>query len=201
MWGSTQILEFETFNGFRALSAPLQIARIAYKRPETFRFFAAAQIIGGPDSLGNPVGIVVDFDLGFGVGRAATTTRDDRLDVSGLIVPSINPSFVRLGWVIPAAPSFYATPNNAPKRFTTQSQPRVIDDTTAAPVLTTSDTFSADSCSVEVRAYAYSPTLPPGVYQVQVSWFSSPNVHVRPDWFADEPDKRIAFAGAELRGE
>jgi hypothetical protein len=61
MWGQA---EYVPLNGTTVSRASPQLARINYRRPETWSFILWAQIVAGT-SAGN---IVVDFDLVLGVG-------------------------------------------------------------------------------------------------------------------------------------
>lgn len=169
MWGQKR-----TVIGFGGqFNPPDQLARVTYKRPESWRFFLAAQIVAGPVQAA-PSTLTVYFDLAFGVGLTQFSTP-----------PQSNTSnFHYFRWQIPALQE----PSAQPAKWTTQARGPLWDD--ALPESSLTDVVVAQ----DIQAYASVAPSAAGEYQVACTAFFAPNVHVRPDWFS------LQFSGAEKGG-
>lgn len=158
--------------------AKQQLARISYKRPESWRFLFFAQILRSQiTSTLNPVSVIVTFDVTTGVGRSSITMNNFELFVFSILVSgeqgASNPKF--------------STEVFAPAR----------SDLETPPLRTTIDSLVGQDIQI-----GYNAVLEPGPpnlpatdeAQVQVGVLFAPWHHARPDWFAHE------FTGEELRG-
>jgi hypothetical protein len=172
LWGSTQELianEQPTF-ALRQ-SAQVQIARVNYRRPESWRFFLFASV-SGPASVAVPDTIVqVRYSLSFGIGRSA-------VQVERTSGPE--DSFCHFRWNV-ATPF---SPQERGTKWTSQVRTPLVDDSDVASARLT-DIVVGQDIQVSARLFASNAAgLPVGDYRASVSAYFAPNVHVRPDWFA-----------------
>ena len=176
MWGNEVGVEV------RGQSATTtQLARVNYKRPESWSFFLGAELRSfEPSPADQNVG--VGINLITGVGRAAFDTKV-RLPAE---------SFAFFNWNIPGGATLadIATP----KRYVT----RVLgpaaddDDPTTRQVI---DRIVAKDINVEAIAGSAS-----GIYSLRIFAFFAPFVHVRPDWFIEQGADVVKFRGNETQG-
>ena len=176
MWGTlsrvTVPLPSSSAGQFRQ---SVQLAKVSYKRPETWDFLFGAIILEAPDSIAaTPVNIQIDFDLIVGVGRSSLKLAANQ--------GGTGEGFVRLGWL-------YTTVGSAivgQTKWTTAAFSPVLDETAAVPVSARLDYIVAQDlqCSARVSTVAASATLVPTV--VEVHSYFAPRCHVRPDWFSEE---------------
>lgn len=163
--------------------ASQQVARVSYKRPENWRFFIRAALIGGDAPAVNPMAIRIRVDLFFGVGRAVTQTQQPT--VTGII----QEAFAFFTWLVPAgvAPQEVQFSN---KYVTQVRTPPTID--TDLTTRQTIDHLPADN--IQAQATLTVVKSEPLAVQSQVEVFFAPNVHVRPDWWEGQ------FLGDEVEG-
>jgi hypothetical protein len=181
LWGQTQTLTIAATPGASALegSTPTLI-RIAYGRPETWRFLFAARIISAPETgAGEHAQLNVWFELITGIGRSAIqipffSNIPDFVWDGGLAVPEevrwTNLAYVQGLTFLPATP---IVPIDT---ITGQ------DMTVVAHVRFATDIISAPPCVCEVSAQF------------------APNVHVRPDWSRIDDTPLEQFPGGEVGG-
>jgi len=158
LWGTDATVTLDTLHGL--LQVTQQLSRVDYHRPETLRFFMWAKVL---DSSGTGGNWTVDarFSLAFGVGRSQVTV----------------PQFVRL--------ELNGTPGATPFGYSSFSPTSLlVDNSTPAPQPVTefADTVVAEqlNCTCVVNANASAGNL-----VLSVGSFFAPNVHIRPDWFAE----------------
>lgn len=169
MWG--QAKQFTVTSG-GVVTTPQtqgQIAKVSYKRPETFSFLLVAQILGGQGPGGAPVSpgnLSVQFDVTVGVGLAQIT-----------LSPFTRPFVFQ--WA-------GALPRNAQK-YTSVAISSVINDQDATPQQTQSETIVAQNIQVATTCILQTGTNGDQVI-VDVQAYFAPRVHVRPDWFGSEPE-------------
>lgn len=180
LWGTTQRISLTTNVAGDATGGSIQIARINYKRPETWSFFFGVTLIGDAP-LNTQVG--VSLDLIIGVGRSVFRFPDG---VRGFGVGQQS-SFCRFVWQ-PVATGIW---ENNP-RWTTQTLGSPFDD--AAPTVQVPlQWFPAQdiqaSSSMVVAAAAGPVTV-----DAEITAYFAPRTHVRPDWFIEH------FLGNELGG-
>lgn len=189
LWGNLQPITVNA-GGFAAptFNQETQLAKVAYKRPETFHWLFVARLISiNPVPAGiQEAGVQVDFDLTVGLGRSTTKLT----------------SFEQFRWLwndtfaggnIPRTrfALMYSTQVQAPLREynlvapPASQQPNVIDQ------------LVAENIQLQVRVadignYVY--TL-----EMEVSAYFAPKTHVRPEWYCDAPPE-VTFPGDEIGG-
>lgn len=172
LWGLEQTVVLPPSGATTQQSQSPQLARINYKRPDTWTFFFTATLISavptGPTSA-----VFIAFDLTLGVGRQSTTI----------------PGFRQFTIAWTAAP-----PLGQP--FFASTAPNVISAGTVNP--TTDgfvETFPAQD--IQCAARVVIPAANQGV-TVSVGAYFAPRSHVRPDWYGATGDP--LFTGAERGG-
>jgi hypothetical protein len=161
-----------------------QLARINYKRPDTWHFLFAAELLAAPDGvLANNVDVIVDFDLFVGIGRASVGMRGRPGE----------PGFARITFHYsgPAAAQIGVT------KWTTQSQTEVSNTPTVLnpnPIVLPVVEFPAQDIQCAARVTTQSASAVDAPTKVEVHAYFAPKHHLRPDWFAQE------FDGDETEG-
>jgi len=185
MWGGSQKITTRTLGlGDAPVEATQQLAKVSYKRPETWNFLFVAQIVGGsavPDP-GNG-DLRVRFDLIVGLGRT----------MSILTAEAIGFENYQFLWTGPRG--------GPPKHliYTTQvyGNNRTMD---TAPALQRENLITnivaqdiqANVLVTNVSDYA-------GTVDVEVAAYFAPSTHVRPEWYCDAPPE-VTFPGDEIGG-
>jgi hypothetical protein len=183
LWGDKETVKVSSSPGAAFASSAFQLAKIDYKRPETWTFFFGAKILNPPaPNLATNVRLDVNFDLMIGIGRSFFDTQYDR--------PILQQHFCNMAWVWLAGP----TSRETPPRYATQVLAPALDDT-APTVRQVVSSFPAESIQVQgnVRLTAFEPVE----VKVQLSAFFAPRTHVRPDWYQVDG---VPFAGGETGG-
>lgn len=178
MWGNSQTLQLTAAAGAQPPTpVTQQLARIAYGRPETWRFLFWGDLLTHSVAAGGG-GISLDFDLIVGIGR--TQKKLKSFCTLGFDIPNNDPSFNKLRWsTITKTPGF----NEA--------------DTAERET----DLFIAQDiqCVAAVTFFASSLTT----IQLEIGCMFSPNVHLRPEWMQNPDDVRrgvARFRGGEQGG-
>ncbi len=181
LWGQTQNMTVAASAGASTNEGNTNtLVRIAYNRPETWRFLFAARIISAPESaVGQHAELSIWFELITGIGRSAiqipffSNIPDFNWD-NGVGVPLetrwLNQAFIQL-----PGPAF-TNPLYFTETITGQ------DLTVVAHARFATDIPAAAPCIVEVSGQF------------------APNVHVRPDWSRLEVSEAEQFAGGETGG-
>jgi len=152
-----------------------QLARIAYGRPENWRF-AFQCIVQSVTEPTNDFVLDVYFDLIFGVGRSKISI--DSFEHYSFGFPG------GAGLVLPQV--FWSTEVKSPRR--------IIGDATSGGVC---DHIVASDIQCNARVVLLGS--PPNTMQLEVTAQFAPNVHTRPDWHKD-PSTGGQFAGGEDGG-
>jgi hypothetical protein len=191
MWGDTKVITLGT-GGFSLTTVASQIAKISYRRPETWSFLFAARLLEG--NTVNPVNtdIFVDFILIAGIGRSSVELLNRESVLAG-----VAPGFCRMvfswpgGGAGPIGRAKWAAAVNSPE----------LDDTVVAPSTsrTLIDHICAEDIQCSARALIRLSGPSPSSARVEVSAYFAPRSHVRPDWFAADPDLP-QFPGGEAGG-
>ncbi len=177
MWGGKQTLKVPLQVGASSIQGQ-QLVKIAYARPESWRFLFFAQVLGVPYPTGSTihtptVQLTIDFNVSPGIGRATP----DMVFIPGTIPGSEQHGFLR--FVIAGAPVLA----NA-RKWATQTLGPPLDDTAAAPVpLNITDVIVGQDIQVNVRVQASSSSSFTDPLILEVGAFFAPNVHIRPEWF------------------
>jgi len=155
-----------------------QLARINYKRPDTWHFLFAAELLTAPDGVaGNNVDVIVDFDLFVGVGRASVGMRGRPGE----------PGFARLTFHYAGA----ASAQIGIVKWTTQSQTEVSNTPTILnpnPIILPVVEFPAQDIQCSARVTTQSASADDLPTKVEVHAYFAPKTHLRPDWFEREYD-------------
>lgn len=180
MWGTSQrvqlVGELTAVSNQPAKNS--QLARVNFRRPETWSFFLSASISATPAASVSS-DLDVSFGIIIGVGR------------SNVYVPK----FVSFHFVVPANAAVPPPPYEAQKWAMSATSPPF--DDSSPTVLATGLQFPAQ----DIQCYAnssYSGTGASGlIADVTLSAFFAPATHVRPDWFNEEG---LQFLGGETGG-
>ncbi len=185
MWGTT--VKAISPSGQLNTTTNQQIARINYKRPETWSFFLAAKIVGGTVSGGGI--LTVRMDLLFGVGRSVFDTRQSE----GQGIPRI--AFAVFAWDLAGITDPVQDTPFATKYTNRVLSPPLIDEdlTTQQPL----DWIPAQDIQVQ-SSFRHNKTDIADTVTLELSSYFAPRVHTRPDWLAEDPAKQ--FVGGETGG-
>lgn len=196
MWGTT-----ETFRAplttqplsVGPIPAPRdthQLGRVAYKRPESFRFLFHARIVEAPASPGPVVdgefvNLTVVWEIITGVGRTQ----------------SIQDEFARVNWLYADGPA----PTGRVKWLTQTNSPPLLEDTSGLVLTSTTPVQVIVGEDIQCRAFVHAFTpetwfTPGAVAVVEVTALFAPNVHQRPDWFHPDGPIEQVFPGDEIGG-
>lgn len=165
MWGQSKPLVVTSGGVVTTPSTSGQIARVNYKRPDSWKFLLAAELLTGIGPGGSPISpgnLKVSFAVTLGVGLSQIT-----LDPFG--TPLV------FQWV-----GFSA----GLKWFTTARGP-VLDDQAVTPEQELTNTVVAESIQVSTTAILQTPTNGDQV-TVNVHAYFAPVTHIRPDWYANQ---------------
>jgi hypothetical protein len=178
LWGNTQ--QVIVTAGTPTVPATVQsgqLAKVSYKRPETWHWFFAARIISADDSGGAEIQqVTINWNLTLGLGRAAQPIR-------------VFDHFAFLWGPVAVAPglTIYSNTTKGPLKFQLDTGPNVIDNFVAQDI----------QCQADI-VYQSSTTVRTAI--VEVSAFFAPQTHVRPDWYQDERVPEVQFGGSETGG-
>jgi hypothetical protein len=181
MWGSTEGIQvLSPGGGAPVVIATQQLARVSYKRPDTWRFLFFAQILSGQGVGGAPVApggnLPVNFDVTVGIGRGRVTIKN----------------FVQFNFAWAGA---FALNIGEQKWATKTVQPALDDQNNTPPILQPDEIIAQD---IQVDTNARLLTVATGdVVQIQVGCMFAPNAHIRPEWNFKEPK----FNGGEQDGQ
>ena len=193
MWGTEETLVVTPATGaLLPVAAGAQLARINYKRPETWHFFAYAELMG-PAVANDSLLITCNIDIIFGVGRSSWQTQGQTPSGSNM---SAAQHLIQFQWARPIATSI---PELSKKWTSKALSPPLIDgDANSRQVL---DSFVAQDIQASARCVAGVAGNNPNV-SVRVGIFFAPKVHVRPDWFSGRLKalNELLFRGDETGG-
>lgn len=187
MWGS-QADGAVRLTGVDVQQASSQLARVNYKRPDTWSFCFVLNLLTFTDVL-TPAGAVqifAHFDLTLGVGRSSNTLRDFAVLKIGRTFPFLTPS------LMPA------------QVFTTVGGAFEDIDGTIARTPNGSVDFPSSDVQCEARILVTGSTTLSITYSV--SAYFAPRTHVRPEWLGTATGTKQAgngiprFNGGEDKG-
>jgi len=176
LWGTENQFSVSNTTGTQQT---LQLARVKYKRPETWSFLCWAKIdaIEGADATDTKISVVFDFFVG--LGRTTLNFKGAPTGVPGPF--NVQPGLVNFQFPIGAI--------QGSNCWTTSSQAQGQIATDFATALTPLiDHFPAD----EIQVSATVAAVIVSAYTVKLSagCMLAPRTHVRPDWFAHKfPDE------------
>jgi len=193
MWGQTVSVS-PVFRPASMLSEQVQIstqiAKVNYKRPETWSFFFGGKIIGGTVSPIDPVVVRVQFHLILGVGRSSFRTAQGPYAIHDV-------GFALFSWIVPAGSQPGSSTTNNTK-YTTQVQTPELEDGALVPVRHLISQFPAE----DIQIYADVGIIAGDVgtrIDLELTGYLAPANHVRPEWF-DYEEGRQQFRGNETGG-
>lgn len=201
MWGTSAVFTHDGGGDTDDFSiVPQQLARVSYKRPETFCFWFGARLI--PPTPGGELvqafgPLVIWIDLSFGVGRSVFRTNQpyNPNDATSVINRG---SFARFVFTAQIGDDLLLLPG----KFTSQALSPPMDDTAAATTARTIDTITAQDiqCSAEMGILGgFGFPL-----AVEVTSFFAPRSHMRPEWFEAMPPmaapRALKYRGNETGG-
>lgn len=181
LWGNTQQIEVAASAGASANEGNTNtLVRIAYNRPETWRFLFAARILRAQEVLpGEHAQLNVWFELITGIGRAA------------IQIPFFSnvPDFIWDGGI--------AVPEDT--RWTNLAYIGGLTFLPATPIVPVDTIVGQDMTVVaHVRFATDAAVAPPVLCEVSAQF--APNVHVRPDWSRLDVSEAEQFSGGETGG-
>lgn len=170
LWGNTTQITLQTTIGTNNAFNTNQLAKVHYRRPETWRFVFSATWLNADPTLLAAAALTIEvfFDLIIGVGRSHISI----------------PAFETYNWQLalgdtPGPQSIrYSTSVNAPPRVTTSPA------NTAQNII---DHFSAEDIQLQTRMQAL-VSSGSGNVVVETSASFTPEVHIRPGWYEDPPN-------------
>lgn len=185
MWGSQADGQI-SLTGVDVRQSGNQLAKIGYKRPDTWSFFFVLNLLtfnvpGG----GGAVQLFANFDVTLGVGRSSTTIR--------------NFAVLKIGRTFPFAPALMPA-----QLWTTVSGNFEDIDGTIARVPTSALDFPSQDIQCEARMLATGSTTLDLTYSVAA--YFAPKTHVRPEWLGTASGTRQEgngiprFNGGEDKG-
>lgn len=193
MWGQTVAVS-PVFRSAASVQEQVQvstqIAKVNYKRPETWTFFFGGKIIGGMVSVVDDVVVRVQFNIIIGVGRSSFRTAQAPYAIHDV-------GFALFSWIVPAGiqPGSRDHPNNT--KYTTQVQTPELEDGAATPVRHLITQFPAE----DIQIYADVGIIAGDVgtrIDLELTGYLAPANHVRPEWFNYEEGQQ--FRGNETGG-
>lgn len=195
MWGNSQVVRTTMTGGIftGGAAATVQLAKIQYRRPETWRFVFFSRIIEAT-AINPDENIIVDFDVIVGVGRTNFTLGPLVAPTPGLMFsqPQRTRGFVRHWYVSGAGPLFLY--GELYKWSSHGLSPPVNDQD--AFTQRANDLLTAQDIQVNARVGGVSEFGSNNPVVIEVGCFFAPNAHVRPDWFNDVNQ----FLGGETGG-
>lgn len=176
LWGGSEVVTFSEGN-----AQTRQLAKVAYKRPETWHFFLYARPTSLPGfSPGDDVRVTVDFDLTIGVGR------------NTVLMNNVE----RFVWHITSGAS-----SGLPKYATSLLGPVRNELTPVVADLNYITELTASDIQIQAQMSLIAVGGPnPASATVEVAAFFAPKSHVRPDWFRDGPEA-TQYLGGEVEGK
>lgn len=181
LWGNTQeITAFATGGASAPIPVSGQLAKISYKRPETWHWVFEARLLDGPvlPALGSHASVQILFDLTVGVGRSSVT------------LVAFEQFVIR--WHGPANPPIgtqvFSTSVFGPNR--------IID-----PLITPNevrdnfiDQITAEDIQLACRVIHQS-TIAGTEAKVEVDAHFAPKNHIRPEWLGTAAGTRSSGSG------
>lgn len=161
MWG-TQSDGAISLTGVAVQQQGSQLARVNYKRPDTWSFCFVLNLLTITNVVGGAVQVFANFDLTLGVGRASTTLRNFAVLKIGRTIPFLTPS------LMPA------------QVFTTVGGNFEDIDGTLARVPNGSVDFPSSEIQCEARILATGSATMDLTYSVAA--YFAPRTHFRPEW-------------------
>lgn len=164
MWGGTQQITLaSTGSAGGSVTRGGQLVRIAYKRPENWRFFFSSRITQ-VDPAATDGSAIVSFDLTIGVGRSTITIPAfEQFQFNWAATPPGPPT--QLTWSVSV---------NGPTRIAGQAAQNVVDHIVSEDIQL--------AARIEWFTTQGSVAVPLAI-TMEVTSYWAPEVHIRPEWF------------------
>ena len=204
MWGNQQTIVVPgSGNEEPVVVTPGQLARLAYRRPESWHWAFVARIAGVsgnyvPDPANRIETLTIDFDLVIGHGRTSSILQGfDRFRWMWFPVTQ-GIQFAHVMWAMsaltppldyvitppPPAPATGVSPDPASRRV--------------IPQLVTEDLQCNVRCTWAIAGFNEEDGRPS--LNVEVAAYFAPKTHIRPDWLQSGVPPEAKFPGEEIRG-
>lgn len=171
MWGTCETFSLTNASPGLLLQQKIQLAQVHYGRPETWRFFFAARLLGGVTTT--PASVFCNFNLTMGLGRSTVE------------VPAFEQFVFSPGIGPITAAQKYSSSVNGPNR----------DDRAVAPFPQNEiSTLVAQDLQIQGEVL-YQSGLVGNVVQLELHAYFAPESHIRPEWFTRH------FPGGEDQGK
>jgi hypothetical protein len=201
VWGGSQVVRTVTLGtGDAPVQQTVQLCKISYKRPETWNFLFVAKILSGTrmDSVAESFLMHVRFDVMTGLGRSAAQlfNRADGASGSGFFVfqqPGFENYEFGPGWPAPGPVvrhTIFSTSVYGPNRTTDPATENRRDNLITELV----------GQDIQVNALVTNLSNYAGTFEVEVSAFFAPKVHVRPEWLHPTAPLEQQYPGDEIGG-
>lgn len=164
MWGQSQGVQLAVTDVATVAAGNVllgqQGASVDYGRPDSWRFYIAAALLGG--NISGPRTIRVSYDLTIGVGRGQSTIANFVVFQFRQVAPG--PLIAAQKWTSVSSP------------------PPVLDDLAPLIVQPPIEVLTAQSLFITSKIQV--PIVNLGdVFNFQLDTFFAPNTHVRPEWY------------------
>jgi hypothetical protein len=192
LWGSmAQVRVTAPLNQIGGGSSQ-QLARINYKRPETWSFWLGCKIIAGTPLVGvDPRTLHINFHLVVGIGRSSWDTNPRQGTWSG---QAFDTSFCHMQWNVNFTPG---SSNQNQSKWTCQTRGPALNDLDATAPRPLIDSFPAQDVQCNALVTMGDGWNPGDFMLVEVGAFFAPKGHIRPDWFKRRGGR---FLGEETGG-
>jgi hypothetical protein len=192
MWGTSQALApIVQGPGGTVQNASQQLAKIQYRRPDTWRFMFGLVLDNVPNAGGGTVTVTANIDLIVGIGRSVIRIPAERGP------NSVAPGFAQF------ITSYTGTQGNGRTLWTTATRTPILNVDPLDIHRPLIDMFPAEEIQVSARVYAFGGGGNPAIGQpihVTVHAYLAPISHVRPDWYSDEEGDDDRYKGQEQGG-
>lgn len=195
LWGTEAEINIADVSDGTVFQQSQQLAKVSYKRPETWSFLFLAKLLKAPTPSAGNLLVIVEYDLIVGVGRSVGNIASSN---NGL-----NVGFCRFVWSFGAAPVFPAQ-----IKWTTTVRTPVLDEGAVTPQTEAITHFPAQDIQCNVKATVAAAAAPVGDTDTRlvVQAYFAPFTHVRPEWLGTaagtkNPGSGIPrFPGGEDKG-
>lgn len=191
MWGTT--VRIASIAGSQNSFVSQQVARVNYRRPETWSFFIGAKIVGGQSAAtGGIVRIRVNFL--FGVGRSVVDSKQNPDSI--LSVGATRDAFALFTWDLSTLGTASPARIHYANKYTTSvATPPMIDlEEDSRKII---EWIPAQDIQVEAELN-HAKVDPEDTVIVEVATYFAPRTHHRPEWHSPTLSER--FPGAEKGG-
>jgi hypothetical protein len=181
LWGSDATATLISTGAPSDNSSTVQLARVNYKRPETWTFLLYASVIAAPGAVAGPWDFRVQFTLSIGVGRAVAV-----LPLAPFVYSSANVALV----LSTGIPDF---------RFASQIQLNPLSDLVGTQPnngFGTFQNFPAQDIQCNAKGFFTGGAAVNSV-TFQAGAFFAPRTHVRPDWFSGDQQQFTGERGGK----